>query len=247
MAAAVPVILHVLGSAAAWAGSHAALTGALVGGGSSALRGGKIGDILKGAALGGLGGWAGGGLGHALGGALGGGAGGAAGGGAAGGIASALPDVINIIGHATPVAQALGGIGGGLAGGAIAGAPSGAAAPDITITGHATPFAKAAGAGIGSAASGVTSNFADDAGMRHDMANGTGNNSDFGRSLLDRALNSLGGQSASPSFGTPSAPHANIGGATPFGGGGAGAGSPAGLSIRGSTAPDIFPWTQLAA
>ena len=157
---------------------------------------------------------------------------------------------------------ALGGAGAGLAVSGAAGQPSSGMpqADGVTVTGMPSPLSQSPFAGISSGALGGALGDALSAG---EMAPNLGEPTQIsepsgvngGKDVLGRILRgalSYGspsrgmGSSGAPSTGAPSTGGASpsvMASASPFGGGGAGAGSPAGVAIKGSAAPDIYPWT----
>lgn len=225
MAAALPWVMQAMQAAGSFAAAHPIATGATLGAAQGGANGGGIEGALRGAAVGGLGSFAGGALGDAL-----------------GKIGGSTPSVAEMAlqheaSHAVNVAKG--------AGAAVGGAAAPAIADDIIVTGTRpalTEGIEGGALGAGSAAATPTNPDASpaqpkEATDQNSWGQKAGNT--LGKSAVNAALNMMG-----PNVGAPAGPAG--GNASPFVGGGASPVPPAGLSIKGSTAPSIYPWRAAA-
>ena len=207
----------------AYAAAHPIAAGAATGALSGGIQDGWEG-ALRGAALGGVTAGAGGMLGRAL--------------SRIGAPAAASGGVSPMGAFGAAAANAPAQVGNSLAGlTTTVAAP--AVADDLVVTGtRPTPMSGAAPMGTG-LTSGASMDGTDQAPTRE------GNS--WGRPLGNQLVRSAVSQAMARGPNTAGAPNAGIiGNANPFGGGGGGA-PPSGLSIKGSTAPDVFPWKRAAA
>lgn len=238
MAAAFPLILSAIQGIGTFAAAHPLAVGAATGALSGAANGGGWEGALKGAALGGLGSFAGG----------------------------ALGDVLGRVGStgasagASEIAKAGAGKALGATAGKVAevgaGSGLGALSPEIAVYGTAPTALGSAVAKTLPFASGVTGGALapalTDKAPRMDVGHDSPKPAQQeGNSWGEQVGNTIGKTAVGQAFGmmgpnvggAPGAPAAN---ASPFAGGGASPAPPAGLSIKGSTAPNIYPWKAAA-
>lgn len=219
MAQLVPLAFNLIQGVGAFAGAHPIAASAATGALTGGAQGGWEG-ALKGAALGGLGAGAGGLLGNAL-----------------SRVGAPVAGATPLVGEvATPIA---GGLGKGL--GNFADEIVVTASPGAGLVGQgAAQVGGAVGSLAGDAKAPTTSQTPDAGSPPKTDGNSWGRQlgNTLGRNAVAQAFAQMPNSAAAPSA-------TSIGNANPFSGG-SGAGAPAGLAIKGSTAPDVYPWKRAA-